>query len=111
MTKDALMSRVWGPVAVGDNTLHVHITALRKALGDGFIVTKQGRGYRFIEQVVYAAPIQKQNAGNLPTTSASGASRLVGRNTQIPAALESLTHNALVTLVGPGGVGEDKAGA
>src|ERR1700744_145001 len=59
VTKDELMSRVWGGAAVGDNTLHVHITALRKALGDGIIATKQGQGYRFIEHVVHNSPPQK----------------------------------------------------
>lgn len=66
VTKDELMSRVWGKAAIGDNTLHVHITALRKALGDGFIATKQGRGYRFVEHVSQTEPAPKHHAGNLP---------------------------------------------
>ena len=108
VTKDELMSRVWGKATVGDNTLHVHITALRKALGDGFIATKQGRGYRFVEQVVHTEPVQKPHSGNLPVYSARGASRLVGRENQIPAVSELLARNALVTLVGPGGVGKTR---
>src|ERR1700761_8531434 len=88
VTKDELMSRVWGKATVGDNTLHVHITALRKALGDGFITTKQGRGYRFVESVNQTGPATAHAAGNLPAHSASGASRLVGRGGQITAASE-----------------------
>ena len=33
VTKDELMSHVWPDVTVGDNTLQVHVWALRKALG------------------------------------------------------------------------------
>lgn len=110
VTKDELMSRVWGKSAVGDNTLHVHITALRKALGDGFIATKQGRGYRFIEHL--GQPAARHHAGNLPAYSANGAkggtSRLIGRDSQIGALSDLLAHNALVTLVGPGGVGKTR---
>lgn len=111
VTKDELMSRVWGKAAVGDNTLHVHITALRKALGDGFIATKQGRGYRFIEHVNQPEPVSKHHSGNLPFSSddtRSGASRLVGRDSQIQAVSDLLSRNALVTLVGPGGVGKTR---
>jgi DNA-binding winged helix-turn-helix (wHTH) protein len=44
VTKNELMSRVWGHSAIGDNTLHVHVTALRKTLGKNYIATKQGIG-------------------------------------------------------------------
>lgn len=33
VTKDDLMERIWPGAVVGDNTLHVHIAALRKAFG------------------------------------------------------------------------------
>lgn len=32
VTKDALMDRIWPGAMVGENTLHVHISAIRKAL-------------------------------------------------------------------------------
>ena len=112
VTKDELMSRVWGKAAVGDNTLHVHITALRKALGDGFIATKQGRGYRFLEHTGQTGTASRHHAGNLPACSANGSkgstSRLIGRDTQIGALSDLLAHNLLVTLVGPGGVGKTR---
>jgi predicted ATPase/DNA-binding winged helix-turn-helix (wHTH) protein len=111
VTKDELMSRVWGGAAVGDNTLHVHITALRRALGDGFIATKQGRGYRFVEQVSQSGPAGAR-LGNLPVFSAGGvgegASRLIGRESQIQPISALLARNTLVTLVGPGGVGKTR---
>ncbi|MGH7047792.1 MAG: winged helix-turn-helix domain-containing tetratricopeptide repeat protein [Stellaceae bacterium] len=53
VTKDELMARVWPGVFVGENNIHVHISALRKALtpngdGDSWIVTVAGRGYRLL---------------------------------------------------------------
>src|ERR1700743_1212801 len=102
VTKDELMSRVWGGAAVGDNTLHVHITALRKALGDGIIATKQGQGYRFVEPLRQPKPALRDASGNLPASSA----RLIGRDDQARSVAALLATNALVTLVGPGGVGK-----
>jgi DNA-binding winged helix-turn-helix (wHTH) protein len=53
VTKEELMAQVWPRLNVGENTVHVHISALRKALGEDvggqrFIVTIPGRGYRFV---------------------------------------------------------------
>ena len=51
VTKDQLMERVWPGRVVEENNIQVHISALRKALGDGntnqgHVVTVPGRGYR-----------------------------------------------------------------
>jgi DNA-binding winged helix-turn-helix (wHTH) protein len=50
VTKDDLMERIWRGTVVGENTLHVHISAVRKALGRdrGMLKTSPGRGYRLI---------------------------------------------------------------
>jgi adenylate cyclase len=53
VSKDALMSRVWPGRIVEEGNLHVHISALRKALdehgeGHSYIVTVPGRGYRLM---------------------------------------------------------------
>ena len=50
---DELMSRVWPDTFVEDVNVRAHISALRRALGDGsggqsFLVTIPGRGYRFV---------------------------------------------------------------
>lgn len=47
VSKDALFTAVWPGVVVEENTLQVHISALRKALPDGMIATVHGRGYRY----------------------------------------------------------------
>ncbi len=44
--KDALLDQVWPGLTVEENNLQVQIVALRKALGDGWITTIPGRGYR-----------------------------------------------------------------
>ena len=50
VTKDDLMRRVWPGLVVEDNTLQVHISAIRKALGPdrGMLKTISGRGYRLL---------------------------------------------------------------
>jgi TolB-like protein len=53
VTKDELMARVWPGLVVEEGNIHVHISAIRKALDDGksgqnYVMTVPGRGYRFI---------------------------------------------------------------
>src|SRR6266478_8821182 len=50
VTKDHMMERVWPGAIVGEGTLHVHISAVRKALGPdrGMLKTASGRGYRLL---------------------------------------------------------------
>jgi DNA-binding winged helix-turn-helix (wHTH) protein len=56
MTKEELLSRIWPEAFVEEGILTVHISALRKALGDekgtqGYIETVSRLGYRFIARV------------------------------------------------------------
>jgi hypothetical protein len=49
----ALMARVWSGLVVEEANIHVHVSALRKALDEGtrgqsHVVTVPGRGYRFV---------------------------------------------------------------
>jgi two-component system, OmpR family, alkaline phosphatase synthesis response regulator PhoP len=47
-TRDEILDRVWGDdVVVGDRTIDVHIRKLREKLGDDFIKTVKGVGYKF----------------------------------------------------------------
>lgn len=53
INKDQLMAQVWTGLVVEESNIHVHVSALRKALDDGkggptHIVTVPGRGYRLI---------------------------------------------------------------
>lgn len=47
-TRDVIMNSIWGgEVVVGDRTIDVHIRKLREKLGDQFIKTVKGVGYKF----------------------------------------------------------------
>src|SRR5580704_15206815 len=54
--KAELIARTWPDVTVEEGSLRVHLSALRKALGDGqfgnkYIASKPGHGYSFIAPV------------------------------------------------------------
>ena len=111
--KDVLMRRVWGDIVVGENTLQVHVAALRKALGadHGFILTESGRGYRFV------APVRHETEGRNGAPAAIGRpparhnlprdlGGFIGREADCAALLELLAAHRLVTLAGPGGIGK-----
>ena len=56
ISKEELMAKVWPNTFVGAANLAVHISALRRALGDGrdgnrYVVNIHGRGYRFVAAV------------------------------------------------------------
>jgi len=46
ITKDRLLDQVWPGLTVEENNLYVQISTLRRVLGDDWIVTVPGRGYR-----------------------------------------------------------------
>jgi TolB-like protein len=56
--KEELFEAVWPGLMVEENTLQVHISALRKALDTGTIMTVHGRGYKYAgpRPVVDASP-------------------------------------------------------
>jgi Tol biopolymer transport system component/DNA-binding winged helix-turn-helix (wHTH) protein len=63
--KDLLLKVVWPDTVVEENNLARHISTLRKLLGDNpndhqYIVTVQGRGYRFV------APVQEFTRATCP---------------------------------------------
>ncbi|HLY05646.1 MAG TPA: winged helix-turn-helix domain-containing protein [Rhizomicrobium sp.] len=117
VTKEQLVSRVWGPVTVTDNVLYVHINALRRALGNDRIRNEQRHGYRFVSQVRRTGPIEppqhgERRAGNLPSlwtgNDAEGPARLIGRSEQLRIVSDRLAQARLLTLTGPGGVGKTR---
>jgi predicted ATPase/DNA-binding winged helix-turn-helix (wHTH) protein len=120
VTKDDLMGRVWPGAIVEENTLQVHISAIRKALGPDRAVLKtaSGRGYRLLgrwtarQQDASADPVDVAPArvpaqpakSNLPTA----ASDLIGRATAVQHLRDLMSAYRVVTLTGPGGIGKTR---
>ena len=57
IAKQELIDHVWSGVTVGEGSLRVHVSAIRKALRDGqfgnrYIANIKGRGYSFVGTVV-----------------------------------------------------------
>ncbi|PKP37528.1 MAG: DNA-binding response regulator, partial [Bacteroidetes bacterium HGW-Bacteroidetes-15] len=49
-TRDDIFSSIWGDnIIVGDRTIDVHIRKLREKIGENFIKTVKGVGYKFID--------------------------------------------------------------
>ena len=119
VTKDALMDRVWPGAMVGENTLQVHISAIRKALGQdrAMLKTATGRGYRLLgDWAVRREGAAEEPAGllepvrmpaqtfrtNLPETALN----LIGRTIVVRQIQDILSSHRTVTLTGPGGIGK-----
>ena len=64
VSKDDLLDRVWPGLTIEENNLQVQISTLRKVLGDGWIVTVPGRGYRLV--------VPKEPAGAAPEDQFAG---------------------------------------
>jgi predicted ATPase/DNA-binding winged helix-turn-helix (wHTH) protein len=121
VTKNELMSQVWPGISVEDNTLQVHVSALRKALGPdrALLKTASGRGYRLLgnwtlgpsggseaEPIAEPTPQADPPARmNLPT---NGGADLIGRDSDIDGVQVLLSSYRIVTLTGPGGIGKTK---
>lgn len=116
VSKKELLAQVWPEVIVSEDSLRVHIAALRKALGDGkdgarYIETLAGRGYCFVAAV--EGPGDRGDAHaeaaatGFPQTNLPGRlARMVGREDDAFALSTQLTAARFVTVVGSGGVGK-----
>ena len=62
VTKDELMSKVWPGLVVEEGNIQVHISAIRKALGEEkgrpiHLFTVSGRGYRLVDMQSPSSPL------------------------------------------------------
>lgn len=117
-----LVAAVWPHTVVEENGLRVHMSALRKALGespsDQYIVTELARGYRFVKQVKAGplahapphSPAPTPDLGWSPLLAlppfGARAVRLLGREGATAELAACVARSTLVTLAGPGGVGK-----
>jgi predicted ATPase/DNA-binding winged helix-turn-helix (wHTH) protein len=118
VTKDHLMERVWPGATVGEGTIHVHISAVRKALGPdrGLLKTASGRGYRLLGN--WTPQHREGTAARVdsPPTRTPGAlpannfppliTRLIGRAAAAQFVRDLVSAYRVVTLTGPGGIGK-----
>ena len=113
VSKHELIARVWPGVTVEEGSLRVHLSALRKALGDGqfgrkYIANVQGRGYSFV------APVARPQAGQHKTNALARGSNLpialggmmIGRDDVVLQIRTRLGAERLITILGAGGIGK-----
>ncbi|MCK1654082.1 winged helix-turn-helix domain-containing protein [Bradyrhizobium sp. 149] len=112
VNKTDLIATTWPGADVEENSLRVHIAALRKALGDGnggarYLSTVSGQGYCFVAAV--SRPEQRQPAPTHPTyvhNLPAQPRQVVGREQAMQDISERLRAKRFVTIVGPGGIGK-----
>jgi len=112
VSKGELIERVWPDVTVEEGSLRVHLSALRKALGDGqfghrYIANVQGRGYCFVSPVRrQAAEDHKDNSFARSSNLPPALGRMIGRDDAVLEIQNSLKTERLVTILGTGGTGK-----
>src|SRR6266404_5863112 len=116
VTRNELISRVWPDVIVEEANLRVHVSGLRKALGDGrdgarYVTNVIGRGYCFVAPVIRSAsrrsfpavrPVVTDRLCKLPARLM----RMIGRDDTVRALSAQLMTRRFVSIVGPGGMGK-----
>ena len=112
VAKAELIAKAWPDVTVEEGSLRVHLSTLRKALGDGqfgnkYIANVQGQGYSFI------APVTRLPADRDRGNPSSGLSnlppalgRMVGRDDVVLEIQVRLQTERLITILGAGGIGK-----
>jgi predicted ATPase/DNA-binding winged helix-turn-helix (wHTH) protein len=116
VTREALISHVWPGIYVEENTLQVHIAAIRRALGTdrAMLKTIPGRGYRLLgdwrvrstEADQSVGQFDEQKSGGTPTNLPARAASLFGRSGALKLVRDLLTAYRIVNLTGPGGIGK-----
>ncbi|WP_183082017.1 winged helix-turn-helix domain-containing protein [Paraburkholderia sp. BL23I1N1] len=121
-SKEEIFRRVWPETIVEESNLQVHISSLRKMLGDDkdLIKTIPGRGYcltcpnetegrtgtRTLAWTGKSASKEALQTSNVPLRHTP----LIGRETALGDVKCALGQSPLVTLVGTGGVGKTQLG-
>ncbi len=114
VSRQELEACVWPRTVVEETSLRVHVSALRRVLGEGrsgarYITNVPGRGYCFVAAVGMdadapgaPAPASGRPHHNLPARLTP----TVGRAEEVEAMGELLRRRRLVTVAGPGGMGK-----
>ncbi|MEH2564996.1 ATP-binding protein [Bradyrhizobium sp. AZCC 2289] len=112
VSNSELMAKVWPNVMVGEISLRVHLSMLRKALRDGgcgrrYIANVKGRGYCFMAPVTRRAAEDHDTSlfvrsSNLPPAL----SRMIGRDDAVLEIGSRLRTERFITILGVGGIGK-----
>ncbi|SRR5579862_233875 len=113
VSKADLMALAWPNLHVEEITLRVHMSGLRRAIGDGsggnrYVVSIPNQGYVFVAPVeaktanIPVGPTKSDTPNNLPILL----TRLVGRQSTIDTLVGELRHRRLLTIVGTAGIGK-----
>ncbi|MDB5480907.1 MAG: Signal transduction response regulator Disease resistance protein Tetratricopeptide [Caulobacteraceae bacterium] len=114
LSNQELADQIWPRTFVDYARLRFHVTALRKALGDGvdgarYITNVPGRGYCFVRPMARPLPPQSPpEAGSalMTRTIPPRLRRVVGRDVEVAAIAALLASRRFVTIVGPSGIGK-----
>jgi predicted ATPase len=114
VTKKELFARVWPDLVVDECNLRYHVSALRKALGEGrsgrhYVTNVSGRGYSFVAPISRAASppaLSSNSVAHSPIRLPASPTRMVGRDETVQRVSEELIARRFLTIVGPGGIGK-----
>ncbi len=103
VSRDRLLDAVWPGQVIDDSVVRVHLSGLRKALGDqGLVANEAGRGYRLALPVLRQIQIEPAADRPVPRPLVT----LLGRDDIVATLLAELPERRFLTLVGPGGIGK-----
>nr|WP_269112605.1 winged helix-turn-helix domain-containing protein [Burkholderia territorii] len=117
VTKRTLIDRVWPTTVVLENNLHVHVSAIRAALGcrRDLLVSVPGRGYRLVRPIyTEPMPLHEQSLFfpvEISDKSTPAGGQLFGREVAILEIDKLLSKSQILTLIGPGGIGKSQLAA
>ncbi|WP_159948765.1 winged helix-turn-helix domain-containing protein [Rhizobium sp. 18065] len=110
-TNQEIVKHVWPDTFVDDANLRVHVSALRKVLGDtkaepNFVANVPGRGYTFIAHVERRSQVVPIGPASTRAPRDADSLRVIGRDHSIETILDQLGKSRLVTVTGAGGIGK-----
>nr|WP_299503571.1 winged helix-turn-helix domain-containing protein [uncultured Rhizobium sp.] len=110
-TNQEIVKHVWPDTFVDDANLRVHVSALRKVLGDtkaepNFVANVPGRGYTFIARVERRSQVLPIEPASTRIPRDADSLRIIGRDHSIETILYQLGKGRLVTVTGAGGIGK-----
>ncbi len=107
VAKNDLLQAIWPGQNVEESALDAQISALRKIFltERDLIRTVPGQGYQLTAEVHAATAVASFSGSDAVQ---QWISELIGRDEQLEEVLDLLTHNRLVSLCGPGGIGKTR---